>query len=176
MFKKQGFTLIELVIVIVVLGVLSAVAVPKFLNISQDARIASLNNIRGALNSTSLLTSIKAKIEDVEDGSIEVNGETVTIESGYISGHWNNAWKYALDVGEEIDFTNISNTCTSNALCGVGNQTNIAGLPSDLVLTGGKGLVLIWFEGDKLSSLCYAFYYNPLDGTLPTTGIVDDGC
>ena len=175
MFKKQGFTLIELVIVIIILGILSATAVPKFLNLSRDARIASLYGISGALASTSLIVEVKAKIENVVDGSIEMNGDTVTVDNGYISGHWNNAWRYALSVGEEISFTNINDTCTKNAICGVGYQRTITGLPNTLSITGERGLVMLWLEGDKLSDLCFAFYYNPGDGA-PTTGIVDDGC
>ena len=41
MNKQQGFTLIELVIVIIVLGIIAAFAVPKFINLSSDARLAS---------------------------------------------------------------------------------------------------------------------------------------
>ncbi|QFI40240.1 type II secretion system protein [Moritella marina ATCC 15381] len=48
---QRGFTLIELVIVIIVLGVLSATALPKFLNLSDDAEIAVVEGTAGALQS-----------------------------------------------------------------------------------------------------------------------------
>ena len=43
--KKNGFTLIELVVVIVILGILAVVAAPKFMNLQNDARNASLKGL-----------------------------------------------------------------------------------------------------------------------------------
>ncbi len=51
MQQQSGFTLVELVVVIVILGILAAVAFPRFINLTTDARISAVNGIAGGLRS-----------------------------------------------------------------------------------------------------------------------------
>ncbi|MFT3849239.1 MAG: type II secretion system protein [Propionivibrio sp.] len=51
--NQKGFTLIELVVVIVILGILAATALPKFVDMSGEARLAATQGVAGALNSGS---------------------------------------------------------------------------------------------------------------------------
>ena len=55
MRKVTGFTIIELVVVITILAILSAAALPRFVSLQQDARIAKLDGIAGTLRSAAAL-------------------------------------------------------------------------------------------------------------------------
>ncbi len=77
--KQKGFTIIELVVVIVILGILAAVAFPKFQDLSGDAKTAVLNGAKAAIISSAVITYSK---KQGTAGSIgEILGNTV-LDSG----------------------------------------------------------------------------------------------
>uniref|UniRef100_UPI0040481527 type II secretion system protein n=2 Tax=Shewanella sp. TaxID=50422 RepID=UPI0040481527 len=86
--QQRGFTLIELVVVIIILGILAVVAAPKFINLKSDALIANLNGLQGALKSANTLVyskAILAGLEKLEPGSVTLNGNAVSTTVGYIT-------------------------------------------------------------------------------------------
>lgn len=61
--KQKGFTLIELVVVIIILGILAVTALPKFVNLQGEARASTLQGMKAALEGASTLTFSKAAIQ-----------------------------------------------------------------------------------------------------------------
>ena len=90
MTSPKGFTLIELVIVIVILGILSAFALPRFANLGSDARVATLEALEGAMRSAAGTAHTLAIVENKLDcgtHTVEMGGETVNMRCGYPCTH-----------------------------------------------------------------------------------------
>lgn len=86
MIKQQGFTLIELVMVIVILGILAATALPKFANLQGNARMSSLNGALGAVKSASSIAHAAWLVAAPADHVITIEGTAYTMETnGYPS-------------------------------------------------------------------------------------------
>ncbi len=64
MNKQTGFTLIELIMVIVILGILAATALPKFVNMGTDARTAAVQALEGSMRSANSIIYAKAAVNN----------------------------------------------------------------------------------------------------------------
>ncbi|MEZ9160103.1 type II secretion system protein [Vibrio lentus] len=106
MKRQGGFTLIELVVVIVILGILAVTAAPRFLNLQDDARNASLQGLKGAIDGASGIVYGKSAIEGEESVSSGVAVEGITTAFGYPTADTNGI--VAAVTGLGTDWTAVS--------------------------------------------------------------------
>ena len=99
--RNKGFTLIELVVVIVILGILAVTAAPKFINLQADAKTATLQGIQASMQSASALVYSKAIVKGNQN---ETNGSVNIGDGGGLNtdGELLVAFGYPVGVADEL--------------------------------------------------------------------------
>lgn len=170
--NSKGFTLIELVVVIVILGILAVTVVPKYMGLSKDAKVAVLTQFSVSVKAANDLIFLKSKMPsystfpvpnrsdliDIDmdrDGIIDLNGVDLRLLHSYIDNH---------EVYKQID---------------VSEEFKLSG--SKVFEEQGINLVFIGYDFNKNNKVsddnCYFQYTQAKSETVgPSYDLIDEGC
>ncbi len=155
MKRQGGFTLIELVVVIVILGILAVTAAPRFLNLQGDARASTLQGLKGAMSGAAGIVYGKAAIKGVET-KVSGSVDNISIVYGYPE---------ATSAGIGLAVEGLAADWTSD----VSGATYVSTFKADGI-TDAASIV---------ATECYVQYNQATStavGTTASAAIVDNGC
>lgn len=166
--KQQGFTLIELVVVIIILGILAVTAAPKFINLQADARESTLAGMNAALQSADNLLYAKAAIAGVEteqNQDVDIS-DTVTVNTEYGYLRVSNGANTQPNVEKVMAMT----------FQALGNNTIVEDEEWGFRRVSGTSFSIVP-KGKSVNSDCRLDYTEAVDTTTPPVyNIVDTDC
>ncbi|MGF1789562.1 prepilin-type N-terminal cleavage/methylation domain-containing protein [Photobacterium profundum] len=175
MKKQTGFSLVELVIVIIVVGLLSAVALPRFIQITDEAKKSSIKGIAGgyataALSARAQWEAYGRPADDNSQNVVNYDGTVFSLTKAVANDSVRDGYPFALEASNKSDVNSVDvNDCLdliNNLL-----QNPPLATTSSSDATNGNYLFYVTVEGSDASKQCR--YYQLASAGTNGSGSTD---
>ena len=172
MQKQNGFTLIELVVVIIILGILAVTAAPKFINLQSDARQSALQGVKGAIQGANSLVFAKAALAGLEKSSDAAGTDVVIAGNATDNNEVKVKTLYGYLLGTEVDFEKAMDVNFADSAA----DDDVINAADWVIDVSGANAVIYQVGAPNDGAACKVTYVEATATDIPTYTVLDTGC